>query len=80
MHPDESREGRARVRLALIEADKALAAATTDAERNDVSRRTVALAQRFRLLGGEIGDVPGHEGKVCGDDREDRFGSEADIP
>jgi hypothetical protein len=41
-----------------------MAFANSDAERLDISKRTVMLAQRYRLLGGEIGDVPGHEGKV----------------
>jgi hypothetical protein len=62
MHPAESKAERDKVRLALVEADKAMAAATTDSERLDISKRTVMLAQRYRLLGGEIGDVPGHEG------------------
>ena len=59
MHPAESKAERDKVRLALVEADKAMAAATTDSERLDISKRTVMLAQRYRLLGGEIGDVPG---------------------
>jgi hypothetical protein len=61
LHPDETRVQRETVRAALVEADKAMAAATDDAARLDISKRTVALAQRYRLLGGEISDVPGHE-------------------
>jgi hypothetical protein len=64
VHADESRVAREEVRAALVEADRAMAAATTDAERLDVSKRTVMLAQRYRLLGGEIGDVPNHEGRT----------------
>jgi hypothetical protein len=64
MHASESADERESLRLALVEADRAMAAATTDAERLDVSKRTVMLAQRYRLLGGEIGDVPNHEGRV----------------
>jgi hypothetical protein len=64
VHADETRVARDEVRQALVEADRAMAFANSDAERLDISKRTVMLAQRYRLLGGEIGDVPGHEGKV----------------
>jgi hypothetical protein len=63
VHPDESRQAREELRLALIEADKAMAMAKNDAEKNDIGRRTVALASRFKLAGGHIEDIPGHEGK-----------------
>jgi hypothetical protein len=63
MHADETRVERERLRLALIEADKQMALAKNDAEKNDVGRRTVALASRYKLAGGHIEDIPGHEGK-----------------
>jgi hypothetical protein len=64
MHKDETRVEREALRTALVEADAAMAAATDDAKKLDISKRTVLLAQRYKLLGGEIGDVPGHEGRV----------------
>jgi hypothetical protein len=64
MHASESADERESLRLALVEADRAMAAATTDAERLDISKRGLLLMQRYRLLGGEVGDIPGHEGRT----------------
>jgi hypothetical protein len=63
VHPAENVDERNRLRLALIEADKAMSKATTREERLDISRRTVALASRYKLCGGVLADIPGHEGK-----------------
>jgi hypothetical protein len=63
MHPDETKIERETVRTALAEADKAMAAATDDAARLDISKRTVMLAQRYKLLGGDLHELEGHAGK-----------------
>jgi hypothetical protein len=63
MHPDEARVERDKVRTALAEADKAMAAATDDAAKLDISKRTVMLAQRYKLLGGDLHELEGHKGQ-----------------
>jgi hypothetical protein len=63
LHKDEARVEHEKVRTALAEANKALAAATDDAAKLDISRRTVMLAQRFKLLGGDLHELEGHAGQ-----------------
>jgi hypothetical protein len=63
MHPDETRVERDNLRQALVEGQKAQDAATTDHEREHHGRRMTALMQRYRLLGGELSALPGHENR-----------------
>jgi hypothetical protein len=60
-HPAEAADERRALAKALAETRRAFFAAEDDAERLDISRRSVRLAQRFKLIGGHIEDVPGHE-------------------
>ena len=61
LHPAESADERKSLRAALIAAQAAQDRATTDAEREDVGRRIVKLAQRYKLVGGNLNELPGHE-------------------
>jgi hypothetical protein len=45
----------------LIAAQIAQDRAITPEEKADVGRRIVTLAQKYKLLGGELSDIPGHE-------------------
>jgi hypothetical protein len=61
MHPAETIEERQALVRALAEVKRAYDAATDDAQRLDISKRSVNLAQRFKKIGGHIEAVPGHE-------------------
>jgi hypothetical protein len=61
LHPAESADERKHLRQALIAAQAQHDASTDDEERLDVSKRILVLAQRFKLVGGNLNDIPGHE-------------------
>ena len=61
MHPDETQIERLFLRKSIREAQRQQDAATTDVEREDHGRRLVTLMQKFRLAGGDLHTLEGHE-------------------
>jgi hypothetical protein len=61
LHPAEAKDERESLKKALIAAQAQHDASTDDEERLDVSKRILVLAQRFKLVGGNLNDIPGHE-------------------